>query len=375
MTRELFSVEEETVEVSSELGKVRELSAERREGCGMRVEKEGKLGFSFASSPDLLPSDLFFSQEFYGWGKGGRPLLSDEGATGPEELVDALRGMLSRLDGVSANFVSVSFHKTGRSLGRSPLSLSETLFFLSAQVFVSTPSSVGFDFDSSRGELDFPAVAERAKKTALESREPGKAERGRMRVTLRPKAAVSLLSVLLDALSGTEVIAGRSPLADKLGENVSSLRIVDDPLKKDGLESRGFDDEGSETKKRTLIDGELLSFLHTVETAKRLGGEPGNAVRGYSSLPVAGSTNVVVEGPSGREGDTVVDWLSGTHTIPPSGDFSVEAKNVFQDGSPVKGVMLCGNLFEMLKEVELCGERRELAGVSTPSWTVLLDVV
>jgi len=373
--KELFSIDDKSINAHSELGRLREISLSHSTGCGMRVASAGKSGFAFASSPKLLPKDFAMANEFYGYGGDGRALFNDSLSINGDKLIGMVRAMLLELDGVNANFVGASFGSTTRRIKNPHLSLSETTTQLSVQAFVSTPTSVGFDYVSSRKKVAFKKAARRAKEIALASQDPARPKVGRMLVTLRPKAVSSFVNVVLNTLSATEVLAGRSVFADRIGETVSTLKIVDDPLKKTGIESRGFDDEGSRCRKSTLIDGELKQFLHTIETAERLGGRAGNATRSYSSLPSAGSTNTIISGPKGNSGELVVDWVSGAHMIAPSGDFAVEAKNAFQNGSPVSQMMLCGNVFDMLRAVRLCGKRETFGSLTTRSWTVELDVV
>ena len=373
--RELFSVLSEQVTVSSELGVMREALVSRTGGCGLRVVDGNRAGFAFASSPKLLPKDISPTGDFYGFGRDGRAVFNDRRGVSCDDLVEKVRGMISELDGVSANFAGADFSRTKASIRNPYESLTETICQISADAFVSTPTSVGLGYAASRKKIDFLKAARQAKEMALASEDPGKPKTGRMGVTLRPYAAGSFVDFLTDALSGREVIAGRSPLAGKLGQFVSNLRMVDDPLMKEGTESRGFDDEGVKSRRKVLIDGELIQYLHTIETAKRLGGIPGNATRGYSSLPVPGESNITVSGKRGEEAGLVVEWVSGAHTIAPSGEFAVEAKNAYQDGKPVANLMVCGNVFEMIKDVELCGKLENLGGLFTRSWTVELDVV
>lgn len=373
--REIFSVDTKSSYAHSELSRLCGLYSSRTSGCGLRLVKDSRSGFAFATSPRLLPKDIAMTSDFHGFGQDGRSVFHDSTEFSPAELVDMVRSMLSELDGVFANFVGANFSSSRRSIKNPQLSLSETTTLVTAQAFVSTPTSVGFDYVSSRKRVPFRKAARRAKEMALASQDPVRPRVGRMSVTFSPKAVASLMDLVTDALSANEVLAGRSHFEGKLNQTVSSLKIVDDPLKRSGTSSRGFDDEGSRCKKKTLINKTLKSFLHTVETAGRLGGAPGNASRNYSSLPEADSTNINVSGPRGSRGELFVEWLSGTHTIPPSGDFSIEAKNAFQDGFPVSGLMVSGNLFDMLKDVTVCGRKETFENVTTRSWTAELDVI
>lgn len=157
----------------------------------------------------------------------------------------------------------------------------------------------------------------------------------------------------------------------KLGKKFGSpkLNVVDDGSIPDLLGSAKYDDEGVRTKKNYLIkEGILTGRLHSRETAVKMGEEPtGNArALNYRFKPIVRMTNTYVE-----NGDTSFkDLLSGIKKGIYAKDcyggmttfemftFSAGEGFMIKDGEitePVKDVVLSGNLFTTLLNIEGVG--------------------
>jgi PmbA protein len=76
-----------------------------------------------------------------------------------------------------------------------------------------------------------------------------------------------------------------------------------------------------------------------------------------------------------------VTGVIGAHTANPvSGDFSVEARNVFlvedgEAGRPIRSLMLAGNVFELLKSIKAGTDARMVGSVVVPTVGVEMKVV
>ena len=133
-------------------------------------------------------------------------------------------------------------------------------------------------------ELDPELVGRNAARKVIRLFEPKPLESFDGTVVFRPEAvSYQLVTVLLGALKGDNVVAGRSPWAKKVGEQVTSekLNVKDKALFEGGFSSRSFDDEGYPSQNTVLLKkGELKSFLHDATSANALGVEnTGNASR------------------------------------------------------------------------------------------------
>lgn len=107
-------------------------------------------------------------------------------------------------------------------------------------------------------------------------------------LVLRPSVAAPLVAGLSWLLRG-DVAAATPALARAVGKKPfpSVLSVEDDPLHPRALRRRTLDDEGRPASRLRLIDeGRLLGFLHSGETAVRLGAEPnGRGLREGMSPP------------------------------------------------------------------------------------------
>jgi len=103
----------------------------------------------------------------------------------------------------------------------------------------------------------------------------------------------------------------------------------------------------------------------------------GDGLRGDDLYPSPSPSNVVLEfgvrDADVYEGAIYVHSLIGAHTSNPvSGDFSLECMNAFLvkggDWIPVKSAMIYGNVYELLKRVEVFGKDiRQVDNTITPS--------
>ena len=242
--------------------------------------------------------------------------------------------------------------------------------------------STAYDFDVARSMgMDLEAVGRRATKLARDSiASPIVVKEQVSEVLLGPYAFSDLLeSTLLSSISSENVQKGRSGLAGKLGQKIATqgLTILDDGLMAGGLGTSRSDDEGVPSKVTAIVkDGTLESFLYDSYTAGKEGREStGNAVRAsYSAPPKVGARNIRLEFPRSdvikeTKNGIYVNSVIGAHTANPiSGDFSVECRNAFivENGAittPVKSLMISGNIFDLLKKIDAMGKDDRPVGV------------
>jgi PmbA protein len=202
-------------------------------------------------------------------------------------------------------------------------------------------------------------------------------------ILLSPLAYAELLdSVFIPSLSGRNVHAGRSRLADSVGTVVADtgISMYDDPLLPGANGSVRWDAEGTPTRRVDFIrDGILEAFAYDLKTAYRFGKQStASAVRGgFAGSPAIGHHNFIVDGKRSAVDDEPVIYVHnvvGAHTANPmSGDFSVELSNAFlieggEYGAPVRSAMLSGNVFSMQKEIVGLGkESRAVGSLIVPS--------
>lgn len=238
--------------------------------------------------------------------------------------------------------------------------------------------STGYEFDQSvTMSVDPLNVGKKAAFFAHHGRGGEDLPTGDYSLVLSPMAFAQLLgNVFVPAVNGRSVHAGRSKLANSLGEVVAdtSISIFDDPFRKYGPGSTWWDAEGVPTRRIDIVrNGVLTEFLYDLKTGYRYGkSSTGSALRsGYGGLPGIGYHNLVFDGPREDIRDEPAIYVHdvvGAHTANPmSGDFSVEISNPSwiknnDFGNPVRKAMYAGNVFDLLKKIQGIGHGERVIG-------------
>ena len=398
---EAYYLESRGVSVELRKREVHVAGETRGRGLGIRTIIGGKIGSSSTNDPEqwreclssaLASAKLSTAQTWNGLpgpshiGLGdlsfdpalvpdtgiARDLLEGmiEGAGHHRVMITSGSASLSSETEVLANSRGVRYH-------RKSTAVSLSMETISGQ---STGSEFGISYTM---DLDPVAVGEQAAFFASHSVDGREVATGDYDIILSPIAFAQLLgSVVIPALNGRSVHAGRSKLADSLGEQVidAQISIYDDPFSPRGLGSTTWDGEGVPTAKLDLFrDGVLRNFTYDLKTAYRYGKETtASAVRsGYGGVPSIGYHNLVVDGPRTGVMDDPAIYVKdvvGAHTANPmSGDFSVELANPTWVeggtwGDPVRKAMLSGNVFEMIRSIGGLGkDDRVLGSMILPS--------
>ena len=198
---------------------------------------------------------------------------------------------------------------------------------------------------------------------------------GSYTTVLKNTVFANLLEAFVSIFSADQAQKGLSLLNNKVGENIASsiLTLVDDPFYKEGFSSIAFDDEGTSTKYKRVIDkGVLKTLLHSWKTAKMEEIEStGNASRSSykSSLTISPSNfyikngnisfdNMIKRIEHGIYITNLAGLHSGLNTV--SGDFSLSADGYeIVSGNisrPINQITIAGNFFELLKNIEDIGD-------------------
>ena len=235
--------------------------------------------------------------------------------------------------------------------------------------------STGFEYGAStKLDLDFYNIGYCAAKLAKNSLKARKIDVLTTNLILKPIAIAELLEyTLIPSLSADNIQKNRSLLSNKIGNRLfSEIDIIDDGTLEGALYTSKFDGEGVARQRTKLVEkGVLCGYLYDTYTANKENKKStGNASRSYSSLPTISPSNFIVSG-KGKlsEEGLVVHGLIGAHTSNfVTGDFSVETRNAFLNGKPVKKAIISGNIYELLKKVVGFGkDYKQVSNVIAPS--------
>ncbi len=413
---EVYGMVGRSVDADLRKGSVEMASESFHRGLGVRAVVKGAVGFSSTSDMSLLEyvaQSAVKSAKVRGSDESWISLPTPEKVVpvqgiydtrleqiGPEECLEAAMSMLegcrtvNGAEPVSGGVVCVC--GTGFVINSQGLELMETATIMQASMETIAKAgdvATGSEFFNSRSfQPSLEAVGKAAAIMARTSLAGTKAESGTYDVLLKPLAVAELLeNTILSAFEADNVQKGRSSLKGRLGETISSqgLNVHDDGLLAGGLDSSAFDGEGSPSRRTVLIEkGILKGFLYDSYTAGKDGVKStGNAVRqGYSDVPRVGMRNLIVSSPVAYDlleetKGYLINGLIGAHTANPiSGDFSVEARNAFRVSPgempvPIRSLMLAGNIYDLLKNIEIGTDVRAVGGIVTPTIKVKMNVV
>jgi PmbA protein len=413
---EVFGTAGRSVDVDLRRDLIELASESFHQGLGLRAVVHGAVGFSSTSDMTKLESvaqAAVRSARARGSDESWRSLPLPEKVQhpertfdaaldliAPEDCLDLARQMLSGCETVksaepaSGGVTCVSgmefvVNSRGIDLSEKGTSMIASMEAIAKGSDVAT----GTEFHNSRLlDADLHGVGKAAAEMAMRSINGSKAESGTYDVILKPVAFVELLdNAFVPSILADNVQKGRSHLAGRLGEKIGSdhLSIIDDGLFAGGMGTTAFDGEGVASRSNAVIEkGVLKGFFYDSYTAGKDGHKStGNAVRsGYSDVPRLGLRNLIVssEHAFDLEAETrglLVHGFIGAHTANPiSGDFSVEARNSFfvapnEAPRPISSMMIAGNIFDLLKDLDVGTDVRAVGGVVTPSVRAKMKVV
>lgn len=397
---EAFAQNQRIIEVVLERAEIQNERVKTQRGIGIRIIKDKKLGFAFASTlsktdieeacrraqslanvsipnPDWVslptpaklpkpPAEIFDTEIA---NMGGEEVLDlamlayDE-AKGYDKRVDIDDGKFSAI----LNEVAISNSHGVETEGRTSL-LNGYLICVAKEH--GEASSMAYEYDITTSLKDFSAerIGKVAAEKALGSLKPKavKPFTGKVILDSNPAAEI-LIYPIISSVNADNIQRDRSLWTGKLGKEVASkqLTITDDGLLPKGIGSSSFDFEGVPRQKTPVITrGKLQNFLHNSFTAnKESKKSTGNAHReGYQMLPSVFVSNFIIEAGKKKlekmisevDKGIIVKRFSG-NVRPDSGEFSGIAKQAsYIENGEVKyaltETMVSGNAFQAINNI------------------------
>ncbi len=400
---EAYASEETGREVRVHGGEIESLTAATQRGIGVRAWLGGRVGYAYGTDPSepglaaiaarAAEAARIADQDEFAGPPRAQPaqplqrLLDPTVAEWPISRVAELalaveRAALSadpRIVGVETAVYADSAERVAIASSTGvcgEFESSSAYAYLQALAAGDSGRETGLGFGLARGPvgLDPAAIGSEGAARAVAMIGAGKPVSRVCPVVLDPTVDASFAALIGGALGADAVLRGRSPFAERLGEEIASeaLTLYDDGLDLAGPASSPFDGEGVPHRRAALIeDGRLHTYLHSTYTARRAGvAATGNAERGgYRSQPSVSASNLIVgAGPlsleelfgEAAEGVYVTD-IAGLHSgvNPVSGVFSVGASgraiHAGEPAEPVREFTIASDLVSMLRSVRATG--------------------
>lgn len=421
---EAYVYEGQATNIGIELGQISKTHRIIDRGVGIRVVVNKTIGFSYTNIIDDRKAVEFMVNSALSAAKASKsdpdwkglpqmkPVASIEktfdekvAALGSEELVNVASTMLDAAEEVDKRVFPVD-GGVGRAYISSAIANSNgitafdkgtiiecSLATLAKDGGAVTP--VCFEFNTGRSyNLDPVWVGKEAARLSISALETKSVETKSTKVIFTQFAMQELLAyTLVNAIEADNVQRDQSPFKGKIGATVTSekLSIYDDGLLSGGLRTWLFDGEGVPHQKTVVIErGVLRNYLYDNYSAKKEAKEStGNASRGgYLSTPNIDTTNFhILPGKATADqmlaeldDGLIIYYLQGAHSSNPvSGEFSVVATPAWkiEKGEIThssRGVMLAGNIFELLKNISLVGSNERQMGSLIAPWVQVENV-
>ena len=390
--------------VNVDRGEVEKLSQAGSKGLGVRVIRDGRMGYAYTSDfgassigktieAAVTLADVADGDEYRSL-PAPQPLPEDDLEVYDQAIVALPIGrkveMARRIEKAAFRYdervvltnrcTLMSQHGTVAVANSKGIAGSYDKSFIGGFVMVMAADendrsvAYGFDFGSRLADFKPTEVGKDAARKAVGMLGGEPVPTQRASVVYSPMAATSILGALSRALGADAMQRNRSFLEGKIGQNVAAdmVSVLDNGRLPGGIATRPFDDEGVPTAATRLIDeGVLQTALYDHYTATRDGtaSSTGNANRGsHASMPTVDASNFYFqpghETPDevigGVEQGLYVESVMNTASINPiSGDYSISAKGYWIEkgklSHPVNEVTIALPMQELLQNIKAIG--------------------
>ena len=307
------------------------------------------------------------------------------------EVMDIVQNMINSANSDKVNTITGSLNIVSENFeiaNSNGLHLNEKATYISgiinAESEYGTLPVSGIGHASGRTLSNFSAeqVGNDAKIMCIESINPQKIDSDNYSIIFEPYSVGELLAFVVAANFNFKTFSEKkSCFSNNFEEKIAieQLSLIDDPHISEGIGTKSVDDEGTETKKRNLIEKGIFknTFSNLFDSYKEGKQSSGNASRsgspmGRSSepIPMSAPHNLKLNPGDISQEDMIKDTKHGllvgrlwyTYAVNPiKGDFSCTARSgirIIENGEikgPGKSVRIIHNLSTMLKNISEIG--------------------
>lgn len=407
---EVIAVEAASTPIVFKSGCLHSAESNYTRGWGLRVVKNGRVGFSStnrdedgdgllqkalssAKYGDLMENDFVFPKESTSpkkpivFSKTTRDLSSQEMTEKGLQLISEIKALDKiQVDaGVTKSVSNVTICNSAGVL-QSEESTNYSIYAYGVKVEDDGLLWTG-DGYVSVGVVDLfeKNIVSTIKNQLVNSKKRSKPSKsGKMPVVFVPSALSFLLETFDLGISGKTHQKGISPIVGKLGQKITgdNITITNRPHVDYMSGSALFDRDGIYTKELSFIENGVFKHIAAdLKTAINLGiAHTGNAAGGYASLPSIGYNNIFISPGNTlsediiknvKNGLLVESVLGGGQSNTLSGDFSVNISLGYhivngEIAGRVKDLMISGNVYEIFKEADLSSDLVVKGSLSAP---------
>lgn len=400
---EVFIVTNKSLEIGVFKGELNKYSVSESGGLSLRGLVDGKIGYSYTEKIDSSYIDMLI-EEAYNNGKyidaldndeilGGSldydeiNNYSDKLSTSPiDEKIELTKNMEKEAHRLDKRVMAIQhcayeeFEKERIIVNTKGVKLKDKQSYALAYISVvvkegeDTKTGMAYRIFTDLSEIHYEEIAKEAVDEAISMLNASSKKSDIYPTVIKNTVFADLLDAFSSVFSADNAQKGLSPLNDKIGDIIANpiLTLVDNPLYDGAYASRAFDDEGTRTSYKKIIDkGILTTLLHNGKTAKKekLISTGNGARASYKSpLGIAPSNFYIENGNKtfeelvrGIDNGVYIINLAGLHSglNPVSGDFSLSAYGYeILNGKidkPINQITIAGNLYEVLLDIEAIG--------------------
>lgn len=388
---EVFLSKVETKSINFEQSQLKNLSHKIVEGIGVRILKDGHIGFSSSNQIDnvevldyAINSAKYAKEVKYDFPEieevkfeyGDFESEIDFESTFAEikEIINYLEEKYHGKVDLQLEEVSKESYLTNYKTNKTA---SSKVKYFNFSLSLFTINETGFTFTGkwnwSKNKFSKEELwntAEEMEKTLIGYERLAKIKSGKYKVIFSPFTVSTTLALSIGSgVNGLSLARGMSPLKNKLNEKIlhESITILDDP-EYDMPGRCIFDDEGIKAEKRPIVEnGILKNFLLNLDTSADLNMKPtGNGKRGsFASLPTPGFHNLIMKEGNIELENMIKSLDKGLFFLFPigagqsniiMGDYSVNVGLGYyiengQIVGRVKDTMISGNVYEDYQRV------------------------
>ncbi len=419
---EVYWSQSSKIKAAAKLGKIDLFSKSEDLGLSFRIQRQGRIGFSFTTSLEVDAIDAAIRKAI----ELCEVLPADEHAVLPslrgqtyaknlaaghpagqkkhDKIVDRIiedalkletlcRSADKRITQIREASVIENLHRAALINSEGVRLYQEDLiYFGSVTAKAEENGQAEFDGESdfcrNIDELNLNTIARNAALFATEMLGAVQAPNSKGLAVFRNNVVQDLIGFLSSSFSAESVDKGRSLLAAYKGQKIFSdvIHLDDDGTLTGGIATAEFDGEGTATHKTALIaDGSIQNWLTDSYYADKLKiKRTGNAARGIKSPPSISSSNLVLRPGTSSYDDllkelkngVIITNLMGLHTANSvTGDFSLGAAGLqVENGKivrPLRGFAVAGNIIDLLKNTRrVANDVRKNGDTWTPSLLV-----